>query len=192
MTFTEMLRDEALVLPDFACFKVTLHLAAFFGATRFFPLTLHPPDELQVCLPLPIGFSNEVSDTVLPRLTDLVTTTIGAAVIGTVTTVDTTVGMVVVTAGAGAVVGVDATAGFCFTCNTGAEYEIFGNFTFTPSSVMMKSAVTSVSLEPFVTLAARAAFRAVSVFSIPHCFNKLLGMKAEKFPVFTVTPSFRK
>jgi hypothetical protein len=163
-TFTVMLRDEALVLPDFACFKVTLHRAAFFGATRFFPLMVHPPDELQVCFPLPIGFSSDVSVRDFPRLTDFVITTTGATVLGTVTTVVSTVGGTeVVTAGA-AVVVVTATAAFCLTCTTGAEYEIFGNFTFTPSSVMMKSAVTSFSSVPFVTLAASAAFRAASVF----------------------------
>ena len=153
---------------------------------------VHPPDELQVCFPLPIGFSSDVSVRDFPRLTDFVITTTGATVLGTVTTVVSTVGGTeVVTAGA-AVVVVTATAAFCLTCTTGAEYEIFGNFTFTPSSVMMKSAVTSFSSVPFVTLAARAAFRAAYVFSILHCFNKLLGMNAAKFPVCTVTPSFKK
>ena len=183
-TFTVMLREEALVVPDFACFKVTLHFATFFGATRFFPLMVHPPDELQVCFPLPIGLSSEVSATDFPRFTDFVVTATGAAVAGTVAIVVTTGGVVVVV--------VASTSGFCFTCTIGAEYEIFGNFTFTPSVVMMKSAETSFSSDPFVTLAARAAFRAVSVFSIPHCFNKLLGMNAAKLPVFTVAPSFKK
>ena len=110
MTFTVILRDEALVLPDFACFKVTLQRAAFFGATRVFPFMVQPPDELHVCFPLPIGFRSDVSDTDFPRLTDFVITTTGATVLGTVTTVVSTT----VVAGA-AVVVVTATAGFCFT-----------------------------------------------------------------------------
>lgn len=114
MTRTVILRDEALVLPDFACFKVNLHLAAFFGATRFFPLILQPPDELHVCFPLPIGLSNEVRAADFPRLIDFVVTITGAVVVGTVTTVGGT-GVVVV------VVVVASTSGFCFTCTTGAE-----------------------------------------------------------------------
>ena len=162
-----ILRDDALVLPDFACFKVTLHCAAFFGATRFFPLILHPPDELQVCFPLPIGFSSDVSDTDFPRRSVLVTTE------GVVT----------------AVFGTAAVGGLFLTAMTGAENEILGNLTFTPAAVITSSGTTSSSVVPLVTVEESDALSFASVFSSPHCFKISLDKKALNLPSFRVLPS---
>jgi hypothetical protein len=69
-----MLRVEALVFPDLACFRVTVQVVFFFGATKVLVFTTQPPAALHVCLPVPTGLMRDDNDTELPRFSVLVTT----------------------------------------------------------------------------------------------------------------------
>ncbi len=69
-----MLRVEALVFPDLACFRVTAQVVFFLGATKVLVFTTQPPVALHVCLPVPTGLMRDDNDTDFPRLSVLGTT----------------------------------------------------------------------------------------------------------------------
>ena len=106
-----MVRFDAGVFKYLACDKDSVHLPAFFGATRVAPLIRHPPEARHVALPLPLSAMSLVREDEAPLRKVLVTTTAFGAVVVVVVVV---AGAVV--AGAGA-----PPAGAWPTASTGAE-----------------------------------------------------------------------
>ena len=73
-TRTWIVTFRAGVFLYFACDNVSLHVAAFLGATNFPALILQPPLVVHLTFPLPLNLINEVSDLLLPFFNVLTTT----------------------------------------------------------------------------------------------------------------------
>ena len=129
-------RVEALTEPLAACRKLSMHTADLEGVTTDFPEILQPPLTRHVAAPFPTNLINEVNATVF--FLAIVLPAGATVVAGDATVVDELLED-------DEEVVVDSEAATVPTFMTGAEYEICGNTTFTPKSVMVKVGVTVVS-----------------------------------------------